>query len=355
MLGNHRLGFAASLNGRLPETFFLAQYVNLSRRLNWALGISQEPYFFYEGSGIEEGPRPGEATFITSLRRIVQRQASAVGYYPFSRFRRLELGAAFVNVDDDRQLFKEFFDPISGVITAEPTLETESLQSANFFQPSVALVYDNSIFGAVGPWLGRRSRFEVQPRFGSWSFTTLTGDYRRYDRLVGPIVFATRLMYYGQHGKDETRFRFYGGSPELIRGYTSGSFGRNECLQPQAGPSFTGCAEADQLVGTRMAVFNAELRFPLLSGGNGFLPQGFPAFEGALWWDTGLVWEGGLDLTLSRKPGQDPALVRSPLRSYGAGVRANLLNLLILRLDYSRPIDRSGLDHLWTLSLGPTF
>ena len=68
-----------------------------------------------------------------------------------------------------------------------------------------------------------------------------------------------------------------------------------------------------------------------------------------------MVWEGGLDVTLSRKPGQDPSLVRSPLRSYGVGVRANLLNLLILRLDYARPIDRSGLDHLWTLSLGPTF
>ena len=355
MLGNHRLGFAASLNGRLPETFFMAQYVNLSRRLNWALGISQEPYFFYEGSGIEPGPRPGEATYITSLRRIVQRQASAVGYYPFSRFRRLELGMAFVNIDDDRQLYREFFDPLTGIITAEPTLESVSLQSANFVQPSAALVYDNSIFGAVGPWLGRRSRFEIAPRVGSWSFATITGDYRRYDRLVGPIVFATRLMYYGQHGRDETRFRFYGGSPELIRGYTSGSFGRNECLQSVSGPSFTGCAEADQLVGTRIAVFNAELRFPLLYGGMGFLPQGFPAFEGALWWDTGMVWEGGLDVTLSRKPGQDPSLVRSPLRSYGVGLRANLLNLLILRLDYARPIDRSGLDHLWTLSLGPTF
>jgi outer membrane protein assembly factor BamA len=262
---------------------------------------------------------------------------------------------AFVNIDDDRQLFREFFDPVTGVITAQPTLESVPLQSANFFQPSVALVYDNSIFGAVGPWLGRRSRFEIAPRVGAWSFATLTGDYRRYDRLVGPIVFATRLMYYGQHGRDETRFRFYGGSPELIRGYTSGSFGRNECLQATSGSPFTGCAEADQLVGTRIAVFNAELRFPLLYGGMGFLPQGFPAFEGALWWDTGMVWEGGLDLTLSRNPGQDPSLVRSPLRSYGVGVRANLLNLLILRLDYARPIDRSGLDHLWTLSLGPTF
>ncbi len=355
MLGNHRLGFAASLNGRLPETFFLAQYVNLSRRLNWGLGISQEPYFFYEGSGVVAGPRQGEATYVTSLRRIVQRQASAVAYYPFSRFRRMEFGLGFVNIDDDRQQLLEFFDPVTGFITQEPRLETTSLESANFVQPSVALVYDNTIFGFVGPWVGRRSRFEVAPRVGGWTFTTLTGDYRRYDRLAGPFVFATRLMYYGQHGRDEGRFRFYGGSPELLRGYTSGSFGRNECLEVLDQGTFTGCAEADQLVGTRVAVLNAELRFPLLYGGMGFLPVGFPAFEGALWWDTGIVWEGGLTLDFSREAGESPTQVRTPLKSFGVGIRANLLNLLILRLDYARPLDRSGLNHLWTLSLGPTF
>jgi hypothetical protein len=46
MLGNHQLGFAASLNGRINETYFAAQYVNLARRLNWAVGLTQEPYFY---------------------------------------------------------------------------------------------------------------------------------------------------------------------------------------------------------------------------------------------------------------------------------------------------------------------
>ncbi|HET9275860.1 MAG TPA: BamA/TamA family outer membrane protein, partial [Gemmatimonadales bacterium] len=355
MLGNHRLGFAASLNGRLPETFFLAQYVNLARRLNWGVGLTQEPYFFYEGSGVVAGPRQGEATYITSIRRIVQRQASVLGWYPFSRFQRMEFGLGLVNVDDDRQELLEFFDPVTGAITAEPQLVTTSLQSANFVSPTLAFVHDNTIFGSVGPWVGRRARFEAAPRFGSWQFTTLTGDYRRYDRLVGPVVFATRLYYYGHHGRDEARFRFYGGSPEILRGYTSGSFGRNECLTVFDPNTFTGCAEADQLVGTRLGVFNAELRFPLLYASLGFLPPGFPVIEGALFFDAGMVWEGGVDVKLKRDPGDNILSVRSPLKSYGVGVRANVLNLLILRLDYARPLDRSGLKHLWTLSLGPTF
>ncbi|MGH7560597.1 MAG: BamA/TamA family outer membrane protein [Gemmatimonadales bacterium] len=355
MLGNHRLGFAASLNGRLPETLFLAQYVNLSRRLNWAGIVSQEPYFFYEGSGVVAGPRPGEATYITSIRRIVQRQAALVAAYPFSRFRRMEFGLSYVNVDDDRQELLEFFDPLSGALTQEPQIQTTSLQSANFASPSLALVYDNTIFGSVGPWMGRRSRFEVAPRVGTWTFTTLTADYRRYDRFAGPFVFATRLFYYGHHGRDETRFRFYGGYPDILRGYTSGSFGRNECLTVLDPNTFTGCEEADQLVGTRLAVFNAELRFPLLYAALGFLPVGFPSIEGALFFDAGMVWEGGIDVSFSRKAGESLVDVRSPLKSYGVGLRANILNLLILRLDYARPLDRSGLKHLWTLSLGPTF
>ena len=87
----------------------------------------------------------------------------------------------------------------------------------------------------------------------------------------------------------------------------------------------------------------------------GFLPPGFPVIEGALFFDAGMVWEGGVDLKLKRDPGDNILNVRAPLKSYGFGIRANVLNLLILRLDYARPLDRSGLKHLWTLSLGPTF
>ena len=33
--------------GITPETQVVAQYINLKRRLNWAIGMSQQPYFFY--------------------------------------------------------------------------------------------------------------------------------------------------------------------------------------------------------------------------------------------------------------------------------------------------------------------
>jgi len=48
-------------------------------------------------------------------------------------------------------------------------------------------------------------------------------------------------------------------------------------------------------------------------------------------------------------------LVRTPLRSWGGSIRANVFGLLIMRLDYTKPLDRTLRHSYWTISLGPTF
>jgi Tol biopolymer transport system component len=354
MLGNHQLGFAASLNGRINETYFAAQYVNLTRRLNWAVGLSQEPYFFYEGAFFRDGPGAGEVSYIEQIRRLVLRNAQIIGAYPFSRFRRVEFGASIVNVEDDARLFTQPFDPVTGGATRSPFVETISGPNITFAQPTVALVFDNSLYGPVGPMMGRRSRFEVSQTLGQWRFASLNFDYRRYDRLTSFLTFATRLNYFGRHGRDEDQFRFFAGRPEYLRGYTSGSFAGNECESVADPDTFTGCSRLDELVGTRMLLGTAELRFPLWNI-LGFLPAGFPLLEAAFFYDAGVIWENGMDVKLSRDAGDNPALVRSPLTSLGASIRANILNFLILRADYAFPQQRPGVKGYWTISLGPTF
>jgi hypothetical protein len=354
MLGDHQLGFAASLNGRINETYFSAQYVNLARRINWAASVTQEPYFYYEGAFLREGPRQGEVSYVESIRRLVLREAQLIASYPFNRFRRLEFGAAFVNIQDDRRLYIQPYDPSTGQASQDPFVDTERGASASFAQPSVALVFDNSLYGPVGPLLGRRSRLEVAPRLGQWRFTTINMDYRRYDRFANAITFATRLQYYGQHGRDEAQFRIFAGRPDFIRGYTSGSYSKNECQNIIEQNTFTGCGALDQLVGTRIMLATAEVRFPVLRP-LGLLPSGFPDLEGVLFYDAGVVWEKGMTLKLSRKSGDDLAAVRTPLTSFGVGVRANLLGFLILRADYAFPQQRPGVKGYWTISLGPAF
>ncbi|HZA98317.1 MAG TPA: BamA/TamA family outer membrane protein, partial [Gemmatimonadales bacterium] len=356
ILGNHQLVFAGYVNGRISEAQVLAAYANLSRRINWVTGISQEPYYFYEPSEIRvDQPLPGLNTFVTNVRRLVLRSAFGQAYYPISRFQRIEGSLRVANVDDAVLSILEPYSPLSGFPTEDPTLETNNRPGVNYFQPSAAMVFDNSLFGYTGPFYGRRWRLDFAQTVGDWKFSQITADYRRYDKIVGPLVFASRLLYFGRVGRDAERFRIFGGSTDLIRGNTSGSYRRNECLNSDDMNTQTGCAELDRLVGTQIGMASAEIRFPILTPSFGFLPQGFPPIEGALFYDVGLTWDEESVLRWNRQPGDDPARVRTPLQTFGASIRMNLFGFAIARLDYAIPQERRGVKGLWAFSLGPTF
>jgi Tol biopolymer transport system component len=356
ILGNHQLVFAGYVNGRISEAQVLAAYANLSHRINWVTGISQEPYYFYEPSEIRvDQPVPGLNTFVTNVRRLVLRSAFGQAYYPISRFQRIEGSLRVANVDDAVLSILEPYSPLSGFPTEDPVLETNNRPGVNYIQPSAAVVFDNSLFGYTGPFYGRRWRLDFARTIGDWSFSQVTADYRRYDKIVGPLVFASRLLYFGRIGRDAQRFRIFGGSTDLIRGNTSGSYRRNECLNADDINTQTGCAELDRLVGTQIGMASAEIRFPILTPSFGFLPQGFPPIEGALFYDVGLTWDEESVLRWNRQPGDNPTRVRTPLQTFGASVRMNLFGFAIARLDYAIPQERRGVKGLWTFSLGPTF
>jgi hypothetical protein len=347
--------FAGYVNGRISEAQVLAAYANLSKRINWAVGVSQDPYYFLEPSTLVTGsPTAQENTFVTNVRRLVLRSAFGQAYYPISRFQRIEAGMRFSNVDDAILRINEPYDPLTGFATRDAFLETDNRPGVNYLQPSAALVFDNSLFGYVGPFYGRRYRLEFAQTLGDWRFSQVTADYRRYDRVVGPIVLATRALYFGRIGRDAPQFRIFAGSTDLIRGNTSGSYRRNECLNANDPNSETGCAALDRLVGTQLGVGSVELRFPILNPSFG-LPAAFPPIEGALFYDIGIAWDAQSTLKWSRQAGDDPIRVRTPLQTLGASVRVNLFGFAVARLDYSIPQERKGVKGLWTFSLGPTF
>jgi len=218
-------------------------------------------------------------------------------------------------------------------------------------------VHDNTLFGYVGPFAGSRSRLSIAPAFGSWQFTNALVDYRRYI-FFRPFTIAFRGMTFGRFGRDADRFPIFVGNTDMIRGYTAGSIRNHECMADpgSSGNSQTGCAQLDQLIGSKIAVANVELRFPLTrSLVLGFLPVGFPPIEGAFFYDIGMAWDDASKVKWNRSASDDPRLVRTPLRSWGGSIRANVFGLLIMRLDYTKPLDRAGIHSYWTISLGPTF
>ena len=357
MLGGHQMVFSGYLNGRIDEAQVLGVYANLSHRFNYAVGVSQTPYYFYQGSGIIDGPSQFEQTYVQEYRRLVLRSAFAQGSYPISRFRRVEAGLNLTNLDDALMLINEPFDPGSGLLTQDPYTTRQGLQNVTMFQPSLAMVFDNSLSGYVGPMLGQRSRFEISPTVGGWRYTQLVGDYRRYDKIAGPFTLATRLMYYGRSGRDAHQFKMFLGYPDLIRGQTSGSYSRNECSVAQVveANSATGCSALDQLVGTSVAVANAEIRATVITPGRGIWPASVPPLELAAFYDMGVAWDDSSSVRWTRPEGASLSAIRIPLRSVGVSARVNVFGFVVLRFDYTKPLNRPGVNPFWTISFGPVF
>ena len=353
MLGDRTMVFSGAVNGRLAEAEVLAAYINQVHRTNWAVGFTQEPYYFYEPSTIAQDSL-GNLALQSNIRRFVIRDAFVQAAYPFSQFTRAELSMHGVAISDATLQVSDYYDQF-GNFYGETT-NTLGGVTTGYVQPSAALVHDNTLYGWVGPFAGSRWRVEVAPALGSWQFTAGTADYRRYF-FLRPFTIALRGLYFGRIGRDGDRFPIFLGSTELIRGYTAGSFQSNECVAAVTAASQTGCAELDQLIGANVGVGNIELRFPLTRAlVLGVLPVGFPPIEGAFFYDAGVAFNSLQQLHWSRTASESPDDYRIPLRSYGFGIRANMFGIVVLRLDYTKPLNRPENPRAyWTLSLGPTF
>src|SRR5690606_31274769 len=101
------------------------------------------------------------------------------------------------------------------------------------------------------PLQGYRYRVGAEKYFGDYNFTAYTFDLRKYNRFK-PITLAARAYTYMRAGRNEDAlYPLFLGYPHLIRGYESASFRNNE-----------GAFNFNSMMGTRIAVFNFEVRLP---------------------------------------------------------------------------------------------
>jgi hypothetical protein len=240
VLGDQQFNmFAASVSQY--RTMSLS-YMNLERRLQWAVqGYSQTQFFYGQLEGIFYDPAfSGLIDRDLAVATRTLRGGTAFAIYPFNRYRRVELYGGFVN-------YSERFD--------DPALEaySQDYQQQQFGQTlfnngsmmplGVTFIQETTVFREFGPLAGSTMRlnYEGAPKLGDATLSrqTLDADARKYLRLGGSGLLALRARGFRSWGQSPS-FLYFGGNSEM-RGYDYLSF-----------------------IGQDAFHLNAELRFPLI-------------------------------------------------------------------------------------------
>ncbi|MEP6690369.1 MAG: hypothetical protein ABJD07_04385 [Gemmatimonadaceae bacterium] len=354
LLSDHHLAFSAEVNGRISEAMVYAAYTDLSRRLQYSAGLYQQPYYFSQGATLTGAPGNSAQQLESDIfTRYIERQAFGVGIYPFDRFTRGEVGLRFTSLERADLFISRGFNTIDGSASAFVLDSTTSHRAVNYLQPFVAYVSDNTLFGYTSPIMGRRFRLQATPTVGDFRWLEYLADYRRYDPIIFNYLWiATRGLASVSTGRDADSLRKYIGYPELVRGYDRYTYVTQGC-SASGTPAFYKCSS---LLGSRLAIANAELRFPIFRRVQiGSFPIPIPPIEGLVFYDAGVVWFGGQTLRWNARAGDDVTKVRTVMRSYGGGLRVNVFNFAILRWDYARPLDTPDRRWTWQFTFGPSY
>ncbi len=347
MLGDHELGVGAQVAGDLADFGGELAYINRRHRWNWATVVNETPYRVdYLSAATDE--TSNTITLTDLIDRQTTRGVTAIAAFPFSTASRIELSASAQAYSFSRET--KTFDYAADTSRLLDVTTTKASLGRSLYeaQTGAALVFDTSYFGATSPIYGQRYRLELDHSMGSLDYSTVLVDWRRYFMPKSPVTFAVRAIHYGRYGpdaEDSELAQLYAGYPELVHGYALGSISATDC---QFVVGAFQCPVADSLVGSRMAVFNAEVRAPLVGLFRGDLKYGPFPIEVAAFTDAGVTWSRGSRPTFL---GGD----RHLLRSVGGAARFNVFGLLVLELAASRPLDRPGAGWQWQLGVREGF
>jgi hypothetical protein len=297
LLGQQEIVTALQVGKESTDNAVVAAYMNRQSRWNWGLsggripalvGGAQTTVRAIDGDGNAVTVRTSDA-----LQQI-HRQAGGVIAYPFNRAQRIE-----GSVGIDSTVFDQRTSTVTlsstGQTIGDITVHQAAAPVATTVQAGVALVYDTAVFGVASPVLGERYRVAVSPSMGDLQFVTTSADYRRYMMPVRPFTVAVRAQVQARTGPDVGDPRLLPlvwNLRDLVRGYDTD----NTTVRT-----------------SRLAVANAELRFPIavLMGrpATGAMP-----FEGLAFADCGHFW-------IPSSPSQS-------ICSAGAGARVNAAGLV---------------------------
>jgi outer membrane protein assembly factor BamA len=323
---------------------------------------------------------PGGFSVDQLIQRIYIDQANVFAQYPFTSTKRLEISGNVTHLAFDSQIFRTIFDAVGNVVDETQSSFNSGYTPKLFFEPSVALVTDNSFSAFTSPVEGSRSRIQYTLTTGSVTYQSGLVDLRRYF-FARPFTFAVRGMSIGRYGSGAedptTTWPLYLGDENLVRGYGYNSFSSNECVVDNASPQTGagGCPVFDRLLGSKVLVGNAEFRIPLF-GVEGFGLLNFPFLptEVSPFVDGGVAYTNaqGPDWRFASSANKVPSCAtttstlaptssgslypcadRIPVFSTGLSFRFNLMGYAILEAYYAHPFQRPGKSWVWGFQLVP--
>jgi len=344
LLRRHQLGVGLQ-GGQTTEglgTTFGGQvvYLNQANRFQWGGLVARTPYLTggttVRSGTVEVDGTPVSATeFQQFIELVTIDQVAALAQYPLSLNRRIEGELGVSRYGFDRVVDRAVFS--GNTLLFSERSDVGAPDSFNLYRGAVAFVGDTSYFGFASPIRGQRYRLEVGTTSGDLSFQTALADWRRY-LFARPVTFAFRAMHFGRYGTDADSPRLaplFLGDWALVRGYGVDSFRASECTVV---PGISSCPEFDRLLGSRIGVVSAEVRFPLLGTEQfGIFEAPYVPTELGLFVDGGVAWTADEEpeLTFDRDSTE-----RVPVFSTGVTLRTVLGGVLPLELYYAFPLQR---------------
>lgn len=344
MLKRNRLVTSLRVNGEIQDIGGQALYINQANRLHWGGSFSHIPYRSAYFAGVKQDTLNDQLLVndvIIKERRIFIDELNGFTYYPFNKEKRLEYGANASRYSFRLDSVNNYYAGYTRVEQKEYELETRD--PFYVYNTYLAFVSDDSRFALTSPYKGHRYRVQAGKSLGYINYWSALADYRKYF-YYKPLSFALRAMHNGRYGKSAgALYPFYMGYHYYVRGYHFRSFDQNRCPGGD-------CLDVNQLTGSKMALANAEIRYPLSGPKRLALIKSGTFFTDLVgFFDGGLAWNDFDQIKMTFDPEGDHKI---PVFSSGMALRLNLFGAAILEGYYAIPYQRDNVDlGVWGLYL----
>lgn len=317
VLARHQMGILANFSGQISDMDLAVMYSNMQHRYQTGGAVYRyvSRYVFEDSLGYRDYVRD------INLGAMLE-----VGY-PFTKALRAGLSANYRRV------------------AREGLWSNDMLFRENIFSVRTNMVFDNALWGAVGPRVGSRMSIDFEYAPGFWEnaeYFTAMLDLREYTWVSSEVTLATRLAGGISFGQNKQRFFLGGALPH--RRSTGDVEGVGDVFQ-----FYTSYADLLRgwdyvsLNGTRYGVGSIEFRFPFLNYLSiaAPIPMTFTRGRGVIFTDLGFVSD---DLSTFKGATSSGGYRLEDLKmSFGTGFRLNV-GFFVLKTDIAWRTDLASVS-----------